>query len=665
MERQSVFFRLCFTVISLFLAYNDGKPWARERCFQIDDGYDCSDLDLKLIPDEVPNSVRILKFSFNYLPSLYNFTFQRLRSLTFLELTRCGIVFMYEDIFENQPHLEVLILIGNPLVFIANRAFVGPQALKHLSLAQSKIKSLSDIPSDNLVNLEVLDLRGSDIRSLDGLSSFHFQKLRMLKLDMNSIERITADDLKPLHYVVGMNISFKGNDIVYVEPGAFQSLTLGSLDISGCLGKMDISVLLKGLEGIKTNRLNLGLYESDPAVHIPSSALQCFCNISVTDLDFQIVHFSDLNNSTFRCLEGLQKLDLTRTHLGLLPSILTGLSTLSHLVLDENSFLDVCHINSRNFPKLTHLSISGNMKKLTFSSRCLESLGRLEELDLSISQVNPTGPCCNDQLFGLGHLKVLNLSYGSPMRWNSQPFSVVPQLEHLDFSRSSYTLNDSSPFSSLQNLSTLNISWSNTNLTNVQLFKGLKNLRLLNLKGNPILGGVLTQTELFKPIPVLETLILSACRITAFKENLFKELTQLKQVDFSENQLTKISTAAFYSLKFLQLNFANNFFVTVDVGSVMNLGNGSSVDLSYNPLACNCSNFQFMKWVKDNKVKVRQLMETVCNGTGTRIIDVHLQCEFSVGILAFSITIAAIVIASGAFCLCRRIRRRYARYSQL
>jgi len=144
---------------------------------------------------------------------------------------------MYEDIFKNQPDLEVLILIGNPLVFIASRAFFGPQALKYLSLAQSKIKSLSDIPSDNLAFLEVLDLGGSDIRSLDGLGSFHWQRVNSLQLDMNSIDRISLTDLQPIHNVVGMSISFKGNDFFSIETGAFQSLNLSSLDLVAASAK--------------------------------------------------------------------------------------------------------------------------------------------------------------------------------------------------------------------------------------------------------------------------------------------------------------------------------------------------------------------------------------------------------------------------------------------
>jgi len=98
----------------------------------------------------------------------------------------------------------------------------------------------------------------------------------------------------------------------------------------------------------------------------------------------------------------------------------------------------------------------------------------------------------------------------------------------------------------------------------MHIFNGLKTLQLLNLKGNPVQGGVLSHAELFKSVPLLETLILSSCKITTFEENLFKGLTHLRQVDLSENKLVILSTSGFYSLYSIQLNFASNAIVTVD-----------------------------------------------------------------------------------------------------
>ncbi|KAI4902506.1 hypothetical protein NFI96_013132, partial [Prochilodus magdalenae] len=610
----------------------------------IADGYDCSGLALHSMPDEIPDTTKTLDFSFNYLPSLYNSTFQRLRSLVSLDLTRCGITFMYEDIFQHQPNLESLTLVGNPLLFIAEGAFSGPLGLKFLSLRHSMIHSLTDIPTANLMFLETLDLTGCEIGSLDGLNEFNLQQMKKLLLGLNSIEKIRADDMIGLQGASGLELSFKCNSLEDVEPYAFQGLDLASLDFSGCFDKMNTSVLLRGLEGVKTSQLNLGVYEDSTKVSVTSAGLQSFCNISVVDLDFQLQHFQDLTETSFQCLRGLQKLDLTRAHLSGFPSNLSGLSMLSHLVLDENSFKDICNIHASNFPMLTHLSMRGNLKFQIFSESCLQPLSRLKELDLSHSWLVAETVCCNKQLSGLSELKLLNLSYNAIMRWEPLPFNATPQLNNLDCSHMNYTLNSESPFSNLENLQTLNLSWSGTDLSNIQLLKGLRNLLVLNLKGSTIKGGVLANADGFNHVPLLESLILSECGFTGIKQNVFKGLRKLAHVDLSSNHLATLSLPAFYSLKQIQLNFGGNEIVIVDVESVEDLASISSIDLSYNPLACNCTNYQFVIWAKKNASKLKHLQETRCATTNQKIMAVDLQCNASHASLAVTLIVSAVCL---------------------
>ncbi|XP_072549112.1 CD180 antigen [Salminus brasiliensis] len=634
---------LCTVILLHFIASTETTAWVKNQCIQTADGYDCSGLALQFVPDEIPESTETLDFSFNYLPELYNSTFHRLKNLISLDLTRCSITFLFEDIFQHQPKLESLVLVGNLLVFIADSAFSGPEGLKYLSLADSMIHSLKDIPTTNLAFLETLDLAGSDIHSLDGLNKFNVQQMKRLLLDMNSIEKIQAADLLALQTASGLELSFKGNDLVEVEPNAFQGLDMGSVDFSGCFSKMNTSVFLKGLQGMKATKLNLGIYEDNPRSFVTSAGLQSFCKISVLHLDFQLQHFSDLTEASFQCLSGLQALDLTRAHLSAFPPNLSNLSTLSRLTLDENKFSDVCQIHAANFPMLTHLSISGNLHILLFTENCLQPLSRLEELDLSHSALTTKVSCCNKQLTGLGQLKLLNLSYSFAMKWEALPFNSTPQLKHLDCSHVIYNLSSTSPFRNLHNLHTLNLSWSRTDLSNVDLLKGLENLQTLNLKGNTIQGGVLAKAENFNHVPLLESLVLSACGITGLGEKVFKGLTQLTYVDLSENHLTILSTSAFHSLKQIQLSFARNAIVKVDVEGLEGFGERSTIDLSYNPLACNCTNEQFMNWVKANTNKMKHLQETVCDVTNQEIVNIHLQCKISSRTLALALTVVIVI----------------------
>ncbi|KAI5089170.1 CD180 antigen precursor [Silurus meridionalis] len=631
------------------------------------DGSDCSGLALQLIPDEIPDSIKTLDFSFNFLPTLYNSTFQRLRNLVSLDLTRCSINFIYDDVFRYQFDLETLILVANPLSFISDRAFSGPLAIKYLGLAGSTINSLMDIPTDHLDFLETLDLRGSDLHSLDGLLKLPRQQLKRLIFDLNLIENIRAADMETLRGTRDLEVSFKGNNLVDVEAGAFQNLDLGSLDFSGCFDKMHISILLKGLEGVRTNKLHFGVFEDSSKGYIMPSDLQFFCNISAIDVSFQMQYFPGLTNASFECFAEIQKLDFTRAHLSRFPSNLSNLSMLSHLILDMNSFTSVCDINPMNFPSLTHLSVSRNSEYLHFKDNCLEPLSHLVELQLSHSNLMTGDVCCNKQLAGLRELKLLNLSYNFLMKWEPLPFNATPNLEHLDCTKTQFLLSSSSPFIKLENLQTLNLSFTHLNLSrNAQLLKGLSKLRELHLRGNAIQGGVLAKTENFDYVPLLKNLDLSSCGIAQIREDVFKNLAKLQYVDLSENQLAVLSLAAFYSLNQIQLNFGSNKIMVVDVNVVKDLGTSSSIDLSSNPLACDCTNYQFIMWVKDNVRKMKRVGKTVCDATAERIVDVDLKCVSSsraLGIvLGIAITIALITVL-GYFV--KKGQSQYRPYSRL
>ncbi|XP_017315600.1 CD180 antigen isoform X2 [Ictalurus punctatus] len=658
---------ICVGIVVYFMLCIETIPWMKKQCIKTADGSDCSGLALQLVPDEIPDSIKTLDFSFNYLPTLYNSTFQRLRSLVSLDLTRCSINFMYEDVFEHQLDLESLILVANPLNFISDRAFAGPLALKHLSLAGSTVRSLTDVPTAHLEFLETLDLRGSDIHNLDGLENVLLQQMKRLFLGMNSIEKIKTADVEKLQGTSGLEISFKGNDLVDVEPNAFQNLDMGSLDFSGCFNKMDISVLLKGLEGVKTNKLYLGIYEDSAKNYITQTALQSFCNISVSDVDFQLQHFRDLSNTGFRCFAHVQKLDFTRAHLSAFPLSLSNLSMLSHLVLDDNSFHSVCDVNAANFPKVTYLSVSRNGKYLHFKENCLEPLSYLEELQLSHSSLMTGDFCCNKQLTGLRELKSLNLSYNFLMNWEPLPFNATPKLKHLDLTQTKYVLNSSSPFSNLEKLQTLNLSFTDFKLLeNADILKGLTKLRVLNLKGNTIQGGVLAKTKNFDYIPLLESLVLSSCGIKAISGNVFKDFAYLNNVDLSENQLVKLRLADFYSLNQIQLNFAGNKITVVDVKIVEDLGTRSTIDLSSNPLACNCTTYPFIMWVKENFSKMKHIERTFCNATNEKVLDVDLQCVFSNRALGIVLGLAiAVTIIISLLYFVKKIQARYRSYSVL
>ncbi|KFZ53908.1 CD180 antigen, partial [Podiceps cristatus] len=554
----------------------------------VNKSYSCEGLGLREIPEKLPVTTEILDFSFNVLPSLQNSTFSELKSLLYLDLTRCQINWVYEGAFHSNKQLRTIVLTGNLLMFLSDTAFAGPQSLKQLVLTQTGVTSISFIPMSNLDSLDTLILGSNHISSLQLPPNFPTQNLKYLDFQMNNIRAITAEDVQVLQKTSNITLIFKGNDISYIEPGAFRS-HFYSLDFGGCT---DIPGVLVGLQNSRAQTLWLGTFHNmKKEPYISPDVLQGLCNVSVKDLYLQLRHFRNLNAAMFQCLTKLRKLDLTETHISALPPDISGMSSLTELVLNANSFKHLCNISSAAFPSLTHLHIKGNLQVLQLGSGCLEKLAKLQHLDLSKSHIE-SFDCCNKALSGLSSLRYLNLSHNIKLHLQDMLFKDGANLELLDLAFTRLHINTSQgPFRNLHLLKVMNLSSSHINTSIQHLFQGLENLMLLDLK----------------------VLILSYCELTAIDDQDFHSLKKLRHVDLSHNKLTTFSTDAFSNLQRIYLNFAHNGIRLIPPDKLASLTGHCVINLSHNPLECTCSNIGLITWYKQNLDKIEDPEGTRCS----------------------------------------------------
>ncbi|NXE80145.1 CD180 protein, partial [Cochlearius cochlearius] len=607
----------------------------------VNKSYSCEGLGLREIPEKLPATTEILDFSFNMLPSLLNSTFAELTSLLYLDLTRCQINWVYEGAFHSNKQLKTIVLTGNLLMFLSDTAFAGPQSLQQLVLTQTGITSMSFIPMTDLDSLDTLILGSNHISSLQLPPNFPTQNLKYLDFQMNNIRAITAEDVRVLQKASNITLIFKGNDITYIEPGAFQS-HFYSLDFGACT---DIPAVLAGIQNSTAQTLWLGTFhgvEKEPC--ISPNVLQGLCNISVKDLYLQLRHFRNLNADTFQCLTRLRKLDLTQTHISALPPGISGMNLLAELVLNANSFEHLCNISSAAFPSLTHLHIKGNLQALELGSGCLEKLAKLQHLDLSRSHIE-SFDCCTEALSGLSSLRYLNLSHNIKLHLQDVLIKDGANLELLDLAFTTLDINTSQgPFRNLHLLQVLNLSSSHINTGIQQLFQGLENLMLLDFSQNNFESGVMTKDNLFQQLSNLEMLILSSCELTAIGSQAFHSLKKLRHVDLSHNKLTAFSTDAFANLKGIYLNFAYNRIRIVPHDKLASLAGLCVINLSYNPLDCTCSNIGFITWYKQNLDKIEDPEGTRCSEpkllAGAQLATVSLSCGINTaGIIAVVLAI--------------------------
>ncbi|KAM6109114.1 CD180 antigen [Phoenicopterus ruber ruber] len=607
----------------------------------VNKSYSCEGLGLREIPEKLPVTTEILDFSFNMLPSLQNSTFSELKSLLYLDLTRCQINWVYEGAFHSNRQLKTIVLTGNLLMFLSDTAFAGPQSLKQLDLTQTGITSISFIPMSNLDSLDTLILGSNHISSLQLPPNFPTQNLKYLDFQMNSIRAITAEDVHVLQKTSNITLIFKGNDILHIEPGAFQSYFY-SLDFGGCA---DIPAVLAGIQNSTVQSLWLGTFHDvKKETYISPDVLQGLCNVAVKDLYLQLRHFRNLNAATFQCLTKLRKLDLTQTHISALPPGISGMSPLMELVLNANSFEHLCNISSAAFPSLTHLHIKGNLHVLQLGFGCLEKLAKLQHLDLSKSHIE-SFDCCNEALSGLSSLRYLNLSHNIKLCLQDTLVKDGANLELLDLAFTPLHINTSQgPFRNLHRLQVLNLSSSYINTSIQHLFQGLENLMLLDLSQNNFESGIMPKDKLFQQLSNLEVLILSSCELTAIGDQAFHSLKKLRHVDLSHNKLTAFSTDAFSNLKSIYLNFAYNKIRIVPPDKLASLAGHCVINLSYNPLECTCSNIGLITWYKQNLDKIEDPEGTRCSEpkslAGAQLASVSLSCGISTaGIIAVVLAI--------------------------
>ncbi|KFP73130.1 CD180 antigen, partial [Apaloderma vittatum] len=598
----------------------------------VNKSYSCEGLALREIPEKLPVTTEILDFSFNMLPSLQNSTFSELKSLLYLDLTRCQINWVYDGAFHSNKQLKTIVLTGNLLLFLSDTAFAGPWSLKQLVLMQTGITTMSFIPMTNLDSLDTLILGSNHISSLQLPPNFPTQNLKYLDFQMNNLRTITAEDVRILMKTSNITLIFKSNDITYIEPGAFQS-HFYSLDFGGCT---DIPAVLAGIQNSTAQTLWLGTFhgvEKEP--DISPNVLQGLCNISVKDLYLQLRHFRHLNVDMFQCLMRFRKLDLTQTGISALPPGISSTSLLEELVLNANSFEHLCDIRSAAFPSLTHLHIKGNSRVLQLGSGCLEPLANLQHLDLSKSHIE-SFDCCYGALSGLSSLRYLNLSHNIKLHLKDMLIKDSTNLELLDLAFTPLHTNAlQGPFQNLHLLKVLNLSASHINTSIQNLFQGLENLILLDLSQNNFELGIMPKDKLFQQLPNLEALTLSSCELTAIDHQAFHSLRKLQHVDLSHNKLIAFSTDAFSNINGIYLNFAHNRIRMVPRDKLASIAGHCVINLSYNPLDCTCSNIALITWYKQNLDKIEDSEGTRCSEpkllAGAQLATISLSCGISTG----------------------------------
>ncbi|CAH1102798.1 unnamed protein product [Psylliodes chrysocephalus] len=453
-----------------------------------------------------------------------------------IKICHCEITDAPEVIINDYPNLETLDLQDNNL---DNINFISklPNSIKELYLGQNKISTVSDV-FFNLKDLEVVDLSGCDIESLNFMVFKDNGKLLVLNVSHNKIESSESEEyLKNIKCV-----DFSYNKLTKYSNIPSLCLDFSYTNLSGYhwfnISAENQTVLIEKFYFSGNSRLKLR------ATNIKNDSLPLvikFFNISnfqgdVSDLelenvkvrkylslkdskkvildkstfDFKLLFFSEGTNATF---------DLSNCSIDDIPNNYFEEYNLGRLNLCYNNFpnlkenlfknayiveLDLCKSNIKDVDNNTFsglhvhlLNLSKNkLQNLTF----LKSIETVRFVDLSENNIKILTP---NQFFNIKNLEVLELS-------NNEIISLEKNVFN-------------------NNLQVLKLNGNKISEIKNGTFYKLTNLRELYLDDNPI---IFVDNNAFENLPILEVLSMATTEVYVLKPYAIKNVNSLKKVYF-------------------------------------------------------------------------------------------------------------------------------------
>uniref|UniRef100_A0A8C2NYD3 Toll-like receptor 4 n=1 Tax=Capra hircus TaxID=9925 RepID=A0A8C2NYD3_CAPHI len=575
--------------------------------------YQCMELNLYKIPDNIPVSTEMLDLSFNYLRHLGSHNFSR-----FPELQVCEIKIIEDNTFQGLNHLSTLILTGNPIQSLAWGAFSGLSSLQKLVAVETNLVSLDDFPIGHLKTLKELNVAHNFIHSFKLPEYFsNLPNLEHLDLSNNKIQNIYYEDVKVLHQMPLLNLSLdlSLNPLEFIEPGTFKEIKLNGLTLrSNFNSSYVMKTCIQGLAGLKINRLVLGEFKNERKLQkFDRSCLEGLCNLTIEQFRIAYLNkFSRNDTDLFNCLANVSMISLLSIPLGSLQALLKDFRW---------QHLEMINCDFDKFPALELRSL----KKFVFtdnkdvSSFTKTELPSLQYLDLKRNHLS-FKTCCSHTDFGTTNLKHLDLSFNDVITLSSN-FMGLEQLEHLDFQHSTLKqINAFSTFLSLRNLRYLDISYTNIRIVFHGIFTGLVSLQTLKMAGNSFQNNLLP--------------------------DIFTELTNLTILDLSKCQLEQVSWTAFHSLP-------NCSFNRITEQELRNLPrNLTWLNLTQNEFACVCEHQSFLQWVKDQRQLLVGAEQMMCaEPVDGKVMPVlgfrNATCQMSKTIISVSVVTVLLVSVVG------------------
>jgi Leucine-rich repeat (LRR) protein len=473
-----------------------------------------------------------LKLDKNEIGSFEVYTFTGLGNLSLLDLSSNKIKELSKEVFHSLKNLKTLDLHLNDISQIESNAFIDLLNLNYLNLDSNKIVTLKNIQFNS--KLTILSLR---FNLLSNLSEINSDSLKTLQISNNRIQKLNL-----ISFMSNLeHLDLSENRLIKIEENSFTPLRIIKyLNLSG--NKLD-------LESVSNN-----------ASYFKSQIL-----LEILDLSFNEIKYLD-SNVTFQQLTSLKALNLSNNRLKYIGENLFGyLRQLTELNLASNNLSLSMKNYFYNLGYLKTLKLGFNQINSTYFLESNPDIRNLEYLHLEHNKIDLIE---ENDFENFTKLKFLNLNSNPIKIIQDKAFEKMNSLQSLKLSNTSIkhlTLSSS--------LKELDLSYLNFSIFSKKDLSTLEWISLANARTNVSIGNFISNSTKyidfsfnlfdFKILNVLgssmESLKLRQTSLHDLEDIYVRNLTNLKFLDLSNNNLTFISPKTFENTKLLEyLDLSSN-----------------------------------------------------------------------------------------------------------